>query len=168
MSNLSRLKTSLVIITGLVIFSITPLALAAGYGAGVLEFQMKLASNGSANAQYRLATMFESGQGTAQDHNKAMGWYKKAAEQNHKAAINRLTYIDIRDNGFKASHKPWLSSLEKAAASRDGESMLLLGQMYGDGVAINQNYHKAIELLKLAKAKGVIGSEDELFKIENK
>lgn len=167
MSNLSRLKTSLAIITGLVIFSITPVTQAAGYGTGVLEFQMKLATNGNANAQYRLATMFESGHGTTQDQKKAMLWYKKAADQNHKAAINRLTYIDIRKNGFKGSHKTWLNALEKAASSRDGESMLLLGQMHSNGIAVTQNNTRAIELLKQAKAKGVTGAEDELDKIEN-
>lgn len=168
MSNLSRLKNSFVIITGLVFFSMTAVTQAANYGAGVLEFQMKLATNGNANAQYRLANMLESGHGTTADHKQAIEWYKKAAAQNHKAAINRLTYIDIRENGLKGSHKAWLSSLEKSAASRDGEAMLLLGQMYGSGVGVKQDSDRATTLLKSAKAKGVTGAEDELFKIENR
>ena len=168
MSNLSRIKASFVILAGLVFISIGPSTLAASYGAGVLEFQMKLATNGNANAQYRLANMFETGQGTLKDHKQAIHWYKQAASQNHKAAINRLTYIDIRENGFTGSHKAWLNSLEKSAASRDGEAILLLGQMYGNGIAVKQDNDRAIELLKLAKAKGVTGAEDELFKIENR
>jgi len=39
------------------------------------------AGKGDAKAQYNLGVMYDQGQGVEQDHKKAFGWYKKAAEQ---------------------------------------------------------------------------------------
>ena len=88
MSNLSRIKASFVILAGLVFISIGPSTLAASYGAGVLEFQMKLATNGNANAQYRLANMFETGQGTLKDHKQAIHWYKRPVKTIKRPSID--------------------------------------------------------------------------------
>ena len=51
---------------------------------------MAMASNGSADAQFRLATIFETGQDIPRNLSKAVEWYNKAAKQGHVGARNAL------------------------------------------------------------------------------
>lgn len=53
------------------------------------------AENGYAQAQYTLGKMYEEGEGVEKNKSKATSWYIKAAEQNHKQALEVL--------GFSAS-----------------------------------------------------------------
>lgn len=53
----------------------------------------KLAQDGDAESQYRLATRYESGHGEAQDNTKALYWFKRAAENGHQMAKKSLAHI---------------------------------------------------------------------------
>jgi hypothetical protein len=50
-------------------------------------------SKNDAAAQYKLAGMFASGRGVAQNHKTAASWYQKAAEQNHVEAAYNLAVL---------------------------------------------------------------------------
>ncbi len=137
-------------------------ATAFDFSAGVFEFQQKMAKKGDAQAQYKLAFMYENGQGTEKDLNKAIGWYKKAAKKRFPAAKMRLTYIDTLKNGFKPEkHGPWLAKLKQDAGANDGESLFLLASMHRDGYIVKKDLKRSSSLFKRAIKKDVPGAEAE-------
>jgi len=154
-------------ISGLILCLCMTTSYAAGFDSGIFDFQQKLARNGNAPAQYKLATMYESGRGIGKDINKAIEWYTRSAEQDNKAAINRLTYLEIKKQGFNNQHKAWLLSLDKEARSGDGEALLLMGIMLSEGIAVKKDLNNALAYLKKAKMKGITGAEEEIFSITN-
>lgn len=140
---------------------------AAGATASVFRFQQKMADKGMPQAQYKLAMMYETGAGVEKNLIQAKLWYGRAAYQDYKPAQHRLTYLDIRQKGFKDQHQAWLQDLKKDAANGDGEAALLLGQMYADGIGLSRNLKKSIGLLRKAYAGNVPGSETELLRVES-
>ncbi len=156
------------LILGLILVFNLSSSFAAGFSAGVFEFQQKLANGGNAQAQYTLGTMYESGRGVEQNLTTAVSWYKKSAAQNYKAAKNRLVYLDVKQKGLKDAPKPWLDSLTTDARNGDGESLMLLGIMYGEGTGVKQNFNESIKLLKQAKIKRTSGAEEELELVEGR
>jgi len=55
-------------------------------GDDSLEKLMGAALNGNADAQFKIATVFETGEGAPRNLSQAVEWYKKAAQQGHTAA----------------------------------------------------------------------------------
>lgn len=49
-----------------------------------------LAEEGDADAQYRVAVLYDLGRGVTQDHQAAVLWYRKAADQGHANAQHNL------------------------------------------------------------------------------
>ena len=74
-----------------------------------------LANQGSASAQYNLATMYNDGDGAEQDNVKAFTWYKKAAEQGHIAAQNHLGSLYQYGLGVEQDSKEAVKWYRKAA-----------------------------------------------------
>ena len=58
--------------------------------------QLKAAAQGDAAAQYNLGVMYAEGEGVAKDTVKAVEWYKKAAAQGDKDALQRLKVLKKR------------------------------------------------------------------------
>lgn len=138
-------------------------AYAYDFSAGVFQFQQKLATKGDPQAQYKLGFMYENGQGVKTDLDQALKWYKKSAAQNYAPAKMRITYVDIRKNGYQsAKHSSWLKKLKKDAEANDGESLLLLGSLYKTGFILKKDYKKAANLFKRAVNKNIPGAETEL------
>ncbi len=52
------------------------------------------ATRGNPEAQYRLAGMYKSGQGTRKNHEQALQWYKKSAQQGHVKARKKLVALE--------------------------------------------------------------------------
>lgn len=59
----------------------------------VFVYQSKMANYGNADAQFRLGEMYEEGRGTAKDIDKALAWYRKAAEQGNLAARSKIEQL---------------------------------------------------------------------------
>lgn len=154
----------------LLIFSFSnQLALAGAYdpSASVYRFQKKMAKRGNAESQFKLGLMFETGSGVEQGLVNAILWYKRAADQNFKPAINRLTYIDIKKSGFTRSHNRWVKQLQKDAQFNEGEALFLLGQMYSEGTGIKKDLEQALILLRKAARSDIPGSETEINRVED-
>ena len=125
------------------------------YSSSVVEFQMKLAKNGNPLAQFKLGTMYETGQGVGQDEKQAIEWYQKSAAKGHQPAKDRLTFMEIKKSGYKAdSHKQWLNGVKREADSLDASSMILLADMHILGTGVEKNPKKALSLLKRTSAMG--------------
>jgi TPR repeat protein len=138
------------------------------FSTGVFEFQKKLANKGDPQAQYKLGNMYENGQGVKVDLVQAENWYKKAAAQKHDAAKMRLTYIDIKKNGYqRQKHGAWLKKLQLDAENDDGEALFLLGTMYKKGIVVRKNLNKSAGYFKRATNKNIPGAEAELESVNS-
>jgi TPR repeat protein len=65
------------------------LSIDGDYSRAAASFR-KAADRGEAEAQFKLALMYEEGRGVARDDRQAVKWYLKAAEQDHALAQLRL------------------------------------------------------------------------------
>ncbi len=163
--NEKRLNLSLMLLLGSLLLSTQ--SFAGGASTTVFRFQQTMADKGLPQAQYKLGMMYETGSAVEQNMLQAKFWYGRAAFQNYKPARHRLTYLDIKQNGFTPQHEQWVRDLKQDAAHGNGEAMLLLGQMYEDGIALQRDLDKSITVLRKASAANVPGSEAELLRVEN-
>jgi len=139
------------------------------HSSGLFNFQQKLANKGNARAQYKLATMYEAGTGVDRDIAQARQWYTKASNAGIKAASDRNIFLDVKQQGYKkARHSGWLEGIKADAGKRDTEAMLLLGQLYGDGIGVKKDLNKSLELLTQVSSSGDVNVDDEIISIQNK
>lgn len=151
-----------------ILFLSVPAAYAANYDSDVFEFQQKLANAGNAHAQYRLATMYESGRGVDKDTTLAMKWYKKSSLNNHSAAKRQLVYIDIKNTGFKPHHKTWLTNVYSDGKNGDENALMILGKIHENGTGVNKDLKKSQRYFKLAFNKGNADAESNIYRVEEK
>lgn len=74
-------------------------AYSKGNYAVALEKFQPLAKDGNVQAQFNLGVMYRQGQGVAQDDEKAVEWWIKAAEQGHSEAQDNLGLRYARGQG---------------------------------------------------------------------
>ena len=133
--------------------------------ASIAKFQQTMALKGHASAQYKLAMIYETGDGVTQDIPASRIWYSRAAEQAYKPASYRLTYLDMLQNQ-RSADPHWLQKLQRDADAGDGEIMLLLGQMYAHGTGLTVDLKQASKYLRQARSQNIPGSETELAQVE--
>jgi len=135
----------------------------------LFEFQKKLAKKGNVAAQYSLGFMYERGIGSGQDIEQAKIWYKQSADKGSEYSANRLTYLQIEENGFESAlHNEWLSGIETKASARNPESIFLLAQMYSHGYGVQRNLSKSLSMMYKLSANGLVAAEVEIVAIESK
>ncbi len=133
----------------------------------VFNFQQKLANKNNARAQYKLATMYESGTGTKQDLEQAKHWYDKASTAGIKAADDRMTYLSLKQQGYdKTKHSAWLESLKKDAKESKGDAMFLLAQLYREGLGVKKDLNKSLEILDQVSLLGAADVENDMALIQ--
>ena len=67
--------------------------------AKAMEWYLKAAEQGNAEAQYELGVMYYNGRGAEQDYEEAFKWYLKAAEQGHARAQLNLALMNCMGQG---------------------------------------------------------------------
>ena len=81
--------------------------------------EMAAAQAGDANAQFRVAVRYDSGQGARRDHAKAAQWYRRAAEQGHVPAQLLLGQMYESGWGVASDRAQAVRWSRQAAASGD-------------------------------------------------
>ena len=167
MKHLDQFLYTLLLAVTLVTF---PAALNAkeliNYSSNVFKFQQKLAENGNVLAQYKLALMYETGKGVEASSDKALHWYDRAAKSGLKIADQRSTYLMIKEHGFnKTVHTEWLEDVKADANNRQPEAMLLLGQLYRQGLGVTKNLNKSLDLLTKVSISGDADVESDIESI---
>lgn len=61
--------------------------------AKALPWFLKAAEQGNSEAQYKVAMLYNNGQGVERDMSKAMYWYDQAAKKEHTMAIENLAFL---------------------------------------------------------------------------
>jgi TPR repeat protein len=81
MKHLDQFLYTLLLAVALITF---PAALNAeeliDHSSSIFKFQQSLAENGNVQAQYKLALMYEKGEGVEASFDKALHWYDRAAK----------------------------------------------------------------------------------------
>jgi len=149
-------------------FFISNHLLAADYtqGSNIIKFQYKLASRGNAGAQYRLARMLETGDGIAVDLDEAKRWYELAAKSGLKTAAQRNTYLKVKQQGFDvATDTIWLNSVKADADRHKPDAVLLMAQLYRQGLGVKKDLNKALDLFNEVRIRGVADVYEEIASI---
>jgi TPR repeat protein len=115
-------------------------AFQTGDNQTALKLFGELANKNNPNVEYWLGHMNEIGLGIPRNVTKAIGLYKKAAEQNIVAAEARLGELYLNGDLVTPDFSQAKSYLERAAYHADPRSAMILGQMYcaGIGTAVDQ------------------------------
>lgn len=136
--------------------------------SNIFKFQQKLANNGNVGAQYKLASMYETGDGVTASIEQAKHWYGRAADAGSKPAMHRNTYLITKEQGYdQVKNAAWLKSVKKDANARDADAMLLLGQLYGEGLGVKKDLVKSLELLEQVQMLGAANVDSQIAKIRS-
>lgn len=136
--------------------------------SNVFKFQQKLASNGNVHAQYKLASMYETGDGISLDITQAKHWYERAAAAGSGPAMQRATYLEVKQRGFDPEKdSAWLESVIADNKAHKSEATLLLGQMYSEGLGVKKDLVVALKLLHEVKILGTADVEEQMMVIED-
>jgi len=101
--------------------------------AEALPYFERAAAAGNIDAMNDLGVMYEKGQGVNRDDERAVSWYRKAADTESQAMVNLAgMYIGGRGGLPKDATKA-VALLRKAADAGNANGMMLLGAMYEDG-----------------------------------
>jgi len=145
-----------------------PISLYADISSGVFRFQVKLAEQGNPEAQYKVGEMYETGKGVQRNAATALTWFEKAAAQDHKKAVYKLLYLDIKKNGLNSHSKTQLGVLRQESASGNPDAQYYLGKMYATGVGVPKSLNNALTWLNKATFNGVSEAEHEAISVEEK
>jgi TPR repeat protein len=102
-----------------------------------------------------LGWMYDEGKVVEKNSNKALEFYRRAAEQGYPRAEHNLGICYQTGDGVPKDNKQAVAWFRRAVSHNYAPSMLSLGDMYFGGYGIEQNYDRAFEFYKQASDKGV-------------
>lgn len=126
----------------------------------------KLADEGHPAAQHIVGMMYEKGIGCKRNLPKAVGYYRKAADQDFCDAQCRLGHMYLAGNSvlYKNTEQAtqWLA---KAAAKGQPAAEYTLGMLHLKGDTIPKDLDKAGQYLRSAASHGVQEAEEAVAKL---
>lgn len=111
------------------------------------------AEQGDAWAQLNLGAAYDNGIGTKRDVDKAIIWYRKAAEQGLAEAQFNLAHILVDEDISASEAAEWMA---KAADQGMVEAQYLMGVIYAEGIGVARDDNEARRWLKIAIDKGSV------------
>lgn len=105
-----------------------------------------IATKGDAESQYQLALRYEK----VNDFDNKARWFRKAAEQNHAKAQNKLGYCYEKGQGVKFDEKEAAKWYRKSAEQGYAVAQFNLGTCYYYGTGVKKDYHEAVKWYRLA------------------
>jgi hypothetical protein len=112
------------------------------------------AAQGDAAAQFKVALIFDDGQGVPQDYQQAMKWYRLAAEQGVTEAQNNLGVMYDYGHGVPQNYQEAIKWYRLAAEQGHPLGQFNLGVLYESGKGVPQDYVLAHMWYSLASASG--------------
>lgn len=136
--------------------------------SALFKFQQKLALKNNVNAQYKLGSMYEVGEGVRQDLAQAEYWYGLAQKAGKKAAKDRITYLTIKKQGYDPKkYSSWLASIKEDANNNKGEAKFLLAQLYHEGIGVKKDLAKSLQLFQQVSLLGDANVDGEMALIRD-
>ena len=112
------------------------------------------ANRGDADAQIRLASMYQNGVGTAVDHELALGYFRLSAEQGNVHGQANLAHMYLNGDGVQQDFAQGIVWLIKAADNGHAHAQYLLGAMLTSGDRLARDDEKAEYYLQKAAEQG--------------
>lgn len=129
------------------------------YGDGVekdykkaIELFEKSSKKGYALSSYTLSKLYKIGEGIEKNEEKEIYYLKLAAEQGDAKAQNNLAIYYMNDK--MKDYPKAFEFFKKASEQNLGISKINLAKLYYDGLGVEKNTKKSIELLKSELSKG--------------
>jgi len=113
-------------------------------------------------AQNNLGWMYDVGKGVAQDSQKAVKWYRLAAEQGYAAAQNNLGFFYHVGKGVTQDYQEAVKWYRLAAERGIANAQSNLGWMYDKGKGVTQDYQEAVKWYRLAAEQGYAAAQNNL------
>ena len=120
-----------------------------------MRWYRQAAEAGSANAQFFLGRMYETGQSRKRDPAAAATWYRKAADQGHRLAQYRLGQMYLTGTGVGQSYTIAAKGFEMAARQDLHEAQYNLGYLYDHGFGVDRNPGVAATWYRKAAVRGL-------------
>jgi TPR repeat protein len=105
----------------------------------------RIANHGDANAQALLGVLFFKGRGVPHDFVEGIGWYRKAAEQEHLLAQIQLGFAYRRGDGTSKDDREAAKLFESPAKAGFADAAYELGFMYLNGEGVPPDPYSAAE-----------------------
>jgi hypothetical protein len=123
-------------------------------GAKAGEKHRKSATQGHAEAQYKLGVGYADGQGVAKEEAQAVNWFQKAADLGHAEAQYKLGVRYADGQGVAKDEAQAVNWFQKAAEQGHAEAQYTLGIMYADGRGVARDDAQAIKWFRKAAEQG--------------
>ena len=118
------------------------------------SFMEKAAQANLPPAQYKLALMYEKGEGHPKDGQKALFWLRRAAEGGNRLAMYHLGYSYAAGVHISRDHKKAARWFEKSALLGLPDAQFNLAQLYELGGGVPKNLKEAYAWYRLAARSG--------------
>lgn len=116
---------------------------------------LPLAEKGNAFAQYNVGVMYAQGLGTANNDEKAVHWYRKAAKQGYPEAQSNLALMYESGRGVETDYQRAMDWYLKAAAQGYALAQHNIGSLYFNGYGVPKDDKKAFEWYQKAANQGL-------------
>jgi len=123
-----------------------------------IERYRRAAERGDAPAQFKMALMYDRGQGMPQDYAEAVRWYRKAAEQGFVDAQYNLGSMYDSGVGVPQEYAEAVIWYRKAAEQGHANAQNNLGAKYGKGQGVPHSHAEAYVWLSIAAMSGNEGA----------
>jgi hypothetical protein len=127
-------------------------ASARGDYVAAMALWRPLADEGDAQAQYRVAVMYDLGRGVARDYQAAVLWYRRAADQGHANAQHNLASMYELGDGVEPDYAlaAAVGWFRRAALQGYAPAQCSLGGLYALGRGVRRDDIEAYKWLTLA------------------
>jgi len=132
---------------------------------GSLQWYRKAADLGSAQAQYYLGGMYETGRRVLRDYKRAAQWYRQAAVQGHVKAQVTLGYLYESGRGVRQDYGKAISWYRKAADQGFAMAQFNIGTLYENGHGVAKDESVATQWYSKAAAQGYAQAVAKLAKM---
>jgi len=115
---------------------------------------LQLARKGDATAMLNLGNFYSGGKGVEADDKKAFEWWKKAADLNHKSAINNVLWAYKNERGVKKNRIEEMKYVKLSAENGNESLYLYLAFQYQYGTGVIKNEKQAFRWISKAYESG--------------
>lgn len=112
------------------------------------------ARKGDASAQFETGYCYYHGLGTSVDYAEAVYWYRKAADQNHRIALNNLGVCYELGKGVSKNYYEALRYYRKSADLGNSTSQCNLGLCYEFGRGVTKDVYEAVKWYRKSAENG--------------
>lgn len=112
------------------------------------------ARKGDASAQFETGYCYYHGLGTSVDYAEAVYWYRKAADQNHRIALNNLGVCYELGKGVSKNYYEALRYYRKSADLGNNTSQCNLGLCYEFGRGVTKDVYEAVKWYRKSAENG--------------